>query len=52
MRTTQCKRCSSVIDHLEVFPGNVCLTCWAASPAGRYIPTAQELSTAWGATIR
>lgn len=52
MTTTTCKTCKTVIDHLEAFPGNVCLTCWAASPAGRYIPTAHELSAAFGAAIR
>jgi len=50
--TTTCKTCKTEIDRLEAFPGNVCLTCWAASPAGRYIPTAHELSTAFGAAIR
>lgn len=44
----KCKKCKATVDPLEVFPGTVCLSCWAASPEGRYVPTAQELVRAWG----
>jgi hypothetical protein len=43
-----CTACDTPTDQLELFPGNVCLTCWAASPAGRHMPTAQELTRMWG----
>lgn len=43
-----CTRCGSDVDPLEVFPGGVCLPCWAVSPEGRRMPTADELVTMWG----
>ena len=52
MSDIECKRCRTMTDALEIFPGNVCLSCWAASPAGRYIPTASELVNAWGGSSK
>lgn len=49
MRAATCSRCATSCDPLEIFPGGVCLACWAASPQGRYLPTADELARAWGA---
>jgi len=43
-----CTRCGSCVDPLEVFPGGVCLSCWAVSPEGRRMPTADELVAMWG----
>jgi hypothetical protein len=45
---TACSACKASIDPLEVFPGGVCLNCWAASPAGRKMVTAEELIAMWG----
>lgn len=43
-----CTTCSTTIHPLEVFPGQVCLPCWAASPQGSKIPTAEEVIALWG----
>lgn len=43
-----CTTCGTDTDRLEIFPGDVCITCWAASPAGRYLPTSDELIAMWG----
>ena len=43
-----CTGCKAPTDPLEVFPGGVCLPCWAASPEGRRMPTAEELVQMWG----
>jgi hypothetical protein len=42
-----CTKCAAKIDKLEVFPGTVCLPCWAASPAGQKVPTAEEVISFW-----
>lgn len=52
MTTTTCTTCSKVIDRLEEFPGGLCLQCWADSPEGRYMPTAEELTAMWGGKIK
>ena len=43
-----CTKCRGDVDPLEVFPGGVCLKCWALSPEGRYMPTGDELARMWG----
>jgi hypothetical protein len=43
-----CTTCGTDTDKLEIFPGDVCLTCWADSPEGRRMPTAEELVSMWG----
>lgn len=48
MATATCTTCARQVDRLELFPGDVCLPCWAASPAGQYVPTAEELTAMWG----
>lgn len=48
MATFTCSKCKSHADALEMFPGTVCLSCWAASPEGRRMPTAEELVKMWG----
>lgn len=47
-----CKGCTKVHDRLESFPGNLCLECWADSPEGRRMPTADELVAMWGGPVR
>lgn len=47
-----CTSCNAPVDPLEVFPGGVCLTCWAASPEGRRMPTAEEVVALWGGPVR
>lgn len=47
-----CTRCATPTDMLAVFPGGVCLTCWADSPEGRRMPTADELVAMWGGPSR
>lgn len=47
-----CKTCGKEVDPLEVFPGGRCLDCYADSPEGRYMPTANELTRMWGGRAR
>lgn len=46
--TTKCANCRNELDSLDTFPGDVCVDCYANSPAGRYMPTASELTRMWG----
>lgn len=48
MATFVCTKCQSRADALTMFPGTVCLPCWAASPEGRRMPTADEVVRMWG----
>lgn len=53
MTTQTCEHCNTDVHPLEVFPGSAantvrCLDCYASSPEGRYIPTADELTAMWG----
>ncbi len=48
MTDIECKRCRTMTYEIEIFPGDVCLSCWVASPAGRYILTDSELKKYWG----
>lgn len=47
-----CTKCSTRTDRLAVFPGGVCLACWAQSPEGRRMPTAGEVVAMWGGPAR
>jgi len=44
----KCSKCGETVDPLEMFPGGLCLSCWADSPEGRRMPTAEELVSMWG----
>jgi hypothetical protein len=44
----KCTSCKTKTDPLALFPGGVCLTCWAKSPEGRRMPTADEVVALWG----
>jgi len=48
----RCAGCGAGVDRLDVFPGGVCLSCWAVSPEGRRMPTADELTDMWGGGSR
>lgn len=45
---TKCTNCAGLVNKLELFPNNLCLNCWADTPEGRYLPTAEELVKMWG----
>ena len=47
-----CTGCGTPTDRLAVFPGGVCLACWAQSPEGRRTPTADEVAGMWGGPAR
>ena len=47
-----CTKCGTATDRLAVFPGGVCLACWAASPEGQRMPTADEVTAMWGGPAR
>ena len=46
-----CATCAGTFDYLEQFPGDLCVTCYANTPAGRYVPTASELVSMWGCLL-
>jgi len=52
MTAETCASCQSPVDRLEAFPGGLCLTCWADSPEGRRMPTAEELVAMWGGPVK
>jgi hypothetical protein len=43
-----CTNCKNEVDRLAVFPGGLCLECYAISPEANRIITAQELAQMWG----
>jgi hypothetical protein len=43
-----CTQCKTEVDRLAVFPGGLCLECWAISPEANRQITAQELAQMWG----
>jgi hypothetical protein len=47
-----CTGCGNPVEALAVFPGGVCLDCWARSPEGRRMPTADEVTAMWGGPVR
>ena len=49
---SDCRKCSTPTDRLELFPGGVCLNCWAQSPEGHRMPTADEVTRMWGGPVR
>jgi ribosomal protein L40E len=51
-RPEPCTSCGVPTGMLERFPGGVCLSCWAKSPDGRRMPTADELTAMWGGKTR
>ena len=46
-----CSNCRKEVDRLELFPKDLCLECWADTPEGRYVPTADELTVMWGGKV-
>jgi len=51
-QTFTCSRCETEHDWLEEFPGKLCLDCYAQSPEGRRMPTADEVVAMWGGPVR
>ena len=47
-KVMNCNTCNTLTDKLDMFPGNVCLTCWADSPEGKRMVSASELTRMWG----
>ena len=48
MDMEQCTNCAKEVETIDLFPGGLCLGCWAKSPEGRRMPTAQEVVELWG----
>jgi hypothetical protein len=42
-----CKGCKRPVDPLEIFPGGICLECYAASEEGRKPLSAEGVSDLW-----
>jgi ribosomal protein L40E len=43
----ECNGCGKATDKLEIFPKQLCLDCYAESPEGKRMPTAEELVRMW-----
>ncbi len=43
-----CTQCETQVNRLAIFPGGLCLECWAISPEANRQITAQELTQMWG----
>ena len=43
-----CKECQREVEKLALFPGDVCLDCYAAKPANSRVVSASELTAMWG----
>ena len=43
----KCKGCQAATDPLDLFPGNVCLNCWAESEEGNKPLTAESVAGMW-----
>lgn len=52
MSTLACKTCKGEIDPLAVFPGPLCLTCYAQTQEDVPMPTAEEVVAMWGGPVR
>lgn len=48
MTDVDCTQCRTPTDWLAVFPGGLCVNCYAVSPTGRRMPTAAEVVRMWG----
>jgi hypothetical protein len=42
--TTMCKSCASEISTLDVFPGGICVDCYAKTPEGNAPLTAEGVA--------
>lgn len=47
-----CATCGTTIDRLEAFPGDICVTCYAQTPAGQAPVTADQLTAMWGGPVQ
>lgn len=47
-----CTGCGAKVDPLAVFPGGICVDCYAKSPEGTREITADELVAMWGGPVR
>ena len=43
-KMAECQGCKREVDRLEVFPGGICLECYAASEAGQAPISAEGLA--------
>ena len=47
-----CSSCGAQVDSLAVFPGGICVECYAKSPEGNRPLTADEIVSMWGGHVR
>jgi hypothetical protein len=51
MSATNCANCQAITDTLALFPGGICVECYAVTPEANAPITALELARLWGARI-
>jgi hypothetical protein len=51
MSTINCTNCQAITDTLALFPGGICVECYAVTPEANAPITALELARLWGAKL-
>ena len=46
--TKNCQTCETPTDDLAMFPGGICVDCYAQTAEGQRMPTADEIVSMWG----
>lgn len=47
-----CKTCKATVDPLAVFPGGICVECYAKTPEANAPHTAEDIVKMWGGPVR
>jgi len=47
-KSATCKDCGKTVAPLDVFPGPLCMDCYAAAFDAKPLPSAQEIAAMWG----
>ena len=50
--TTPCTSCANEINKLDVFPGGICVACYAQTPEANAPLTAESVSQMWKKVIK
>ena len=51
-KSVTCAGCEEETDRLAVFPGRLCLDCYARTPEANRPVSASELTAMWGGPVR
>ena len=51
MSAINCTNCQAITDTLALFPGGICVECYAVTPEANAPITALELARLWGSKL-